>query len=132
SGAPNWRFNGAAPARARKEANGIEEVSSPLELQWGRARAGAERDELFRSQLLLAALQWGRARAGAERLGWLVWLLLWLHASMGPRPRGRGKRTFQLLFQRRTFASMGPRPRGRGKSTLPIHPSRGLSPLQWG
>ena len=52
-------FNGAAPARARKSIFGD---CIPALLQWGRARAGAEMPR----QLSRSRLQWGRARAGAE------------------------------------------------------------------
>src|SRR5882724_7191239 len=79
-------------------------------------------------------LQWGRARAGAELMivsGAMVRAIL---ASMGPRPRGRG-----ILMRKNSAgvfitASMGPRPRGRGigflgkASMIYIHASMGPRP----
>ena len=40
--ADSYRFNGAVPARARRDARLMFSENSTLSLQWGRARAGTE------------------------------------------------------------------------------------------
>ena len=61
-----YRFNGAAPARARNVIGLAADTSTSWRLQRGRARAGAE---WGRAGVNVASEQWlqrGRARAGAE------------------------------------------------------------------
>src|SRR5437870_4010141 len=107
--------------------------------QWGRARAGAEREhraldqatwqgfdgaarararkgEWSSGRVTSSKLQGGRAGAGAERLALVISSPWPWKASMGPRPRGRGKWVAgSAEHNGRISASMGPRPRGRGK-----------------
>ena len=79
-----------------------------------------------------AELQWGRARAGAEirvirEVGFLC------EASMGPRPRGRGNYDDAKWPVNKPNASMGPRPRGRGnRHTLSASRRSFETSLQWG
>ena len=87
-------FNGAATFRSRKVNLGHVEGIQQAELQWGRDLSVAE----------------GSLRASGPDHA--------LHASMGPRPFGRGRRDVAALCRRRYQASMGPRPFGRGRDHI--------------
>ena len=90
-------------------------TNSHFLLQRGRARAGRgmKINHFEYSNFLM--LQRGRARAGAE---WMLrsWIRrrARLHASAGPRPRGRMKTPPSPPVNPPAWASTGPRPRGRG------------------
>ena len=85
------RFNGAAPARARNGCDRLLPHARQLQLQRGRARAGAEWDLL-------------PVRCCLNSLGF-----------NGAAPaRARNEEEFELLTKYMAVASTGPRPRGRG------------------
>ena len=77
-------------------------------------------------------LQWGRDRAVAEFVIGATQLLLYVMASMGPRPRGRGIKGAIDQHRVAYHASMGPRPRGRGIWTLTNAHATAQIELQWG
>ena len=85
-------------------------------LQWGRGRMAAEglhaggrggKHTSFNG----AAAGWPRKADGRARLHWAA-----VHASMGPRPDGRGRWPCHVRACIRSRASMGPRPDGRGRA----------------
>src|SRR5437870_2210625 len=84
------RFNGAAPARARKFSTVESHIPSSSELQWGRARAEI-RDH-------------ARPAHAIPR------------ASMGPRPRGRGNGWESNPYAVTTFRFNGAAPARARKS----------------
>ena len=111
-----FSFNGAAPARARNDAQAgkrgrrvfdastgprprgrgmparsARRACQSASLQRGRARAGAECGCCGAGEVMHAVkLQRGRARAGAECKSSCETCASLLRASTGPRPRGRG------------------------------------------
>src|SRR5438309_1982460 len=88
--------------------------------------------EGVKPHLKTVELQWDRARAGAEFQCDLCGDYHLTHASMGPRPRGRGIEGAALRTSNAHAASMGPRPRGRGIAANKTTSERWKIPLQWG
>ena len=124
---------GPRPRGRGVEVQKIVTQQAAAELQWGRARAGAESPRATADITCSLLLQWGRARAGAESRAHQITPHPLCIASMGPRPRGRGvlltngEPTAELRL-----ASMGPRPRGRGVEKEKPRYVPPTTELQWG
>ena len=132
------RFNGAATFRSRKDAEWEDlpdaEAASMGPRPFGRGRGYTNMFSFF-----TLPLQWGRDLSVAEGAGprgpaasrgrfngaatfrsrkdgapyWDVDAVV--HASMGPRPFGRGRPAHARSCKVQAYASMGPRPFGRGR-----------------
>ena len=136
------RFNGAAPARARNATLSWTSGAGDVQLQRGRARAGAECADNCtllapRARPCFNGAAPARARNAAKTC---IRAIMLRSASTGPRPRGRGMAPGRAQLRRHwrdgfngaapararnvhgsanwqhraDMASTGPRPRGRG------------------
>ncbi len=90
-------------------------VDALVKLQWGRDLSVAEMWQASGSpDVTIFSLQWGRDLSVAEIQRDRRPRLRHVHASMGPRPFGRGDLLLVLGGAEGGTASMGPRPFGRG------------------
>ena len=94
------RFNGAATGWPRNASGKRLGRAAIQQLQWGRDRMAAERNTTYFGRNVIGRLQWGRDRMAAERLEWHEVGVDVGHASMGPRPDGRGTRTRRSSVRR--------------------------------
>ena len=126
-----WRVDGAAASRPRKGASERPVANLRAPRRWGRGLSAAESERVgsLASQGYLR--RWGRGLSAAESPRERRGRRAHNHASMGPRPLGRGKKYVATAFHALRPASMGPRPLGRGKwSAWPGLPCR--RPRRWG
>ena len=119
-GGVSWSVNGAAARRPRKARVPPGQVAA-CRRQWGRGQTAAESGQTGRQVITFGERQWGRGQTAAERALHAAVRRPALHASMGPRPDGRGKAPQAVRQDCADQASMGPRPDGRGKGRVCDH-----------
>ena len=120
------RFNGAATFRSRKAVKDLRRLYALYALQWGRDLSVAEGDDSISRTPSTGRASMGPRPFGRGRRTFGAADYLAHRASMGPRPFGRGRQMPSNIRAVHGQASMGPRPFGRGRQICAVcRPKRG-------